>query len=139
MQDPITVTATIARDIETVWTLWTGPEHIVAWNHASDDWECPKAENNVRVGGSFSATMSAKDGSASFEFGGVYTAVDRASLLEYMLGDGRQVSVRFEPIQGGTKVTEMFEAEKPHSRERQRSGWQSILDTFKRYAEERGR
>ena len=135
MRDPITVEVTIAKDIETVWKLWTGPEHIQTWNHASDDWECPKAENDLRVGGHFSAIMAAKDGSVSFDFNGTYTAVDLLVQIEYAMGDGRQVSVGFESIGGGTKITEMFEPEALNSRDLQRSGWQSILDSFKRYAE----
>lgn len=136
MQDPITVETTIAKDVETVWKLWTGPEHIQAWNHASDDWECPKAMNDLRVGGHFSAIMAAKDGSASFDFNGTYTAVDPLIRIEYTMEGGRQVSVDFESVEGGTNITEMFEPEDLNSRELQRSGWQSILDSFKRYAEQ---
>ncbi len=135
MKDPITVETTIARDIGTVWRLWTGPEHIQAWNHASDDWECPKAENDLRVGGHFSAIMRAKDGSSSFDFNGTYTAVDHHALLEYVIEGGRQVSVRFVPTDEGTRVIEMFEPEDMNSRALQESGWQSILDNFKQYAE----
>ncbi len=134
MQNPITVETIVPKDIETVWELWTGPEHIQAWNHATEDWECPKAENDLRVGGHFSAIMAAKDGSTSFDFNGTYTAVDRPTLLEYVIADGRQVSVRFESVDDGTKITELFEPETLNSRELQRSGWQSILDTFKHYA-----
>lgn len=136
MQDPITVETTIAKDVETVWKLWTGPEHVQAWNHASDDWECPKAMNDLRVGGHFSAIMAAKDGSASFDFNGTYTAVDPLIRIEYTMEGGRQVSVDFESVEGGTNITEMFEPEDLNSRELQRSGWQSILDSFKRYAEQ---
>lgn len=135
MQDPITVETIIAKDLETVWNLWTGPEHIQAWNHASDDWECSRAENDLRVGGHFSAIMGAKDGSASFDFYGTYTLVEHPSRIEYTMGDGREVELSFETVDGGTKVTEMFEAESLNSREMQRTGWQAILDNFKRYAE----
>lgn len=137
MQDPITVETTIARDVETVWKLWTGPEHIQAWNHASDDWECPKAENDLRVGGHFSAIMGAKDGSASFDFNGTYKVVDPFARIEYVMEDGREVKVGFESVEGGTKITEMFDPENLNTRELQRSGWQSILDSFRRYAESR--
>jgi uncharacterized protein YndB with AHSA1/START domain len=136
MQSPITVETTVSKNIETVWELWTGPEHIQAWNHATEDWECPRAENDLRVGGHFSAIMAAKDGSGSFDFNGIYTAVDRPALLEYAMEGGRQVSVRFESVDGGTKITERFEPETLNSRELQRSGWQSILNTFKHYAEQ---
>ena len=67
----ITIEATIKADISTIWKLWSGPEHIVKWNAASDDWHTTKAENDLKVGGYFSSRMEAKDGSFSFDFGGV--------------------------------------------------------------------
>lgn len=43
----------------------------------------PAAENDPRAGGRFKTTMAAKDGSASFDFAGVYTNVIEHRLLEY--------------------------------------------------------
>lgn len=80
--------------------------------------------------------MRAKDGSTSFDFNGTYTAVDHHALLEYVIEGGREVSVRFVPIDGEMRVIEMFEPEDMNSRERQQAGWQSILDNFKQYAEQ---
>ncbi len=45
------------------------------------------------------------------------------------------MEVRFRDQDGRTEVEETFEAEKESSIEMPRSGWQSILDSFKRYAE----
>lgn len=136
MQNPIIVEAIVARELETVWNLWTGPEHVQAWNHASDDWECPKAVSDLRVGGHFSAVMRAKDGSAEFDFNGTYTVVDQHRRIEYTMEGDRKVSVQFAPVEGGTRIVEMFEPEDMNSRELQQAGWQSILDSFKRYAEQ---
>lgn len=135
-KNPITVETVVARDGETVWRLWTIPEHIEAWNHASEDWECPKAENDLRVGGHFSAVMAAKDGSASFDFNGTYTTVDPGRRIEYVIEGGRQVRVCFESTDQGIRVIEEFEPENVNSRELQQAGWQSILESFKRYAEQ---
>ena len=44
--------------------------NVMNWNNASDDWYCPKAENDLKEGGKFAFTMAAKDGSFSFDFGG---------------------------------------------------------------------
>lgn len=71
----ITVKAEINAPINKVWKCWTEPVHIVNWNHASDDWHTPYAENDLRVGGKFSYTMAAKDGSFSFDFWGIYTHI----------------------------------------------------------------
>ena len=51
----ITVEATVNAPIEKTWKCWTSPEHIMQWNHASDDWHCPNAENDLCKGGKFSS------------------------------------------------------------------------------------
>ena len=132
--EPITVTTTITSDIQKVWDMWTGPEHITQWNHASDDWECPKAENDLRVGGIFSSTMAAKDGSMGFDFAGTYTEVAPLQLLAYSFGD-RTAKVSFIKEGEGVRIIETFDPETEHPREMQQSGWQAILDNFKKYVE----
>jgi uncharacterized protein YndB with AHSA1/START domain len=131
----ITVATTINAPVDKVWEYWTKPEHITKWNSASDDWHTPRAENDLRPGGSFSARMEAKDGSFGFDFGGIYDAVTANENIEYTLGDGRKVKVTFEPQGDATKVTESFDAENTHSIEMQQGGWQAILDNFKKYTE----
>lgn len=131
----ITVTTIIRAPIEKVWALWTEPEHITKWAFASDDWEAPAAENNVRTGGKFKTVMAAKDGSAQFDFGGTYTNVIMHKHIEYTMDDGRRVNVQFERVGDNLKVMETFEAESTHSEEQQRVGWQAILDNFKKYVE----
>lgn len=133
----ITVEANIHATPEQVWQCWTLPEHITKWNQASDDWHTPYAENDLRVGGRFSSRMESKDGKFGFDFGGVYDVVEPPSRLDYTLGDGRVVHITMEPVDGGTHVIETFEAESENSIERQRQGWQAILDNFKRYVENR--
>jgi len=132
--EPITVTTTIKSDIQKVWDMWTVPEHITKWNHASDDWECPKAENDVKVGGTFSSTMAAKDGSVSFDFAGMYTEVIPLELIAYSFGD-RTATVSFTKEGDSVRITETFDPETENPREMQQVGWQSILDNFKKYIE----
>ena len=72
----ITVEANFSVPVEKVWRSWTEPQHITQWNQASPDWHCPKATNDLREGGKFSSTMAARDGSMSFDFGGVHTKVE---------------------------------------------------------------
>jgi len=79
--------------------------------------------------------MEAKDGSFGFDFGGVYDDVKTNELIEYTLGDGRKVSIRFAVNGNETKVVETFEAESTNPIEMQRGGWQAILDNFKKYTE----
>ncbi len=131
----ITVEATVHAPVATVWESWTNPEHITKWNNASDDWHTPWAKNDLRVGGSFSSRMEAKDGSFGFEFGGVYDAVTTNELIAYTMADGRKVTVKFSAEGDVTKVVESFDAENENPVEMQQMGWQAILDNFKKYTE----
>jgi uncharacterized protein YndB with AHSA1/START domain len=132
----ITVVANIAAPVEVVWQYFTDPEHVVHWNNASPDWHTPKAENDLQVGGKFSYTMAAKDGSFSFDFWGIYDVIKENQILKYTLGDGRNVSVEFQSVGDDTKLVEEFEAETQNTIELQQTGWQAILDNFKKYVEE---
>ena len=131
----VTVEATVNAPVEKVWKSWIEPDHIVKWNHASDDWHSPWAKADFREGGSFSARMEAKDGSMGFDFGGVYDVIRPNEYIEYTIGDGRKVQVTFTKQGNATKVVETFEAESTHPVEFQKGGWQAILDNFKKYTE----
>lgn len=131
----ITVATTINAPIEKVWAFWTTPDHIKKWCQASDDWYAPYAENDLQAGGKFKTTMAAKDGSMGFDFEGVYLQVIEHQFIEYAIGDGRNVQITFTPQGNETKIVETFEAENTHPLEMQRSGWQAILDNFKKYTE----
>ncbi|MCU0442092.1 MAG: SRPBCC family protein [Bacteroidia bacterium] len=135
MNQPITVEAHIEAPIEKVWTYWTQPEHIMNWNAASDDWHTPYAENNLQIGQSFLSRMAAKDGSASFDFKGTYTAIVHHQLIAYTMEDGRKVRIEFEQREQSTHVTEQFDPESENPIELQEAGWQAILNHFKRYTE----
>jgi uncharacterized protein YndB with AHSA1/START domain len=131
----ISVSALVNKPVADVWHTWTDPEHITQWNAANDDWHCPKASNDLRVGGKFSSTMAARDGSFSFDFEGIYDDVQVNERISYTLADGRSCEVLFSPEDGGTRVVETFDAETENSEEMQRGGWQAILDRFKAHAE----
>lgn len=132
----ITVEATVKAPVTKVWDMWNKPQHITNWCYASDDWHAPHAENDLKIGGKLKTTMAAKDGSMSFDFEGVYTKVQENKLIEYTIADGRNVQVLFTSLGNETKVVETFEAEDTNPEEMQRSGWQAILDNFKKYVEE---
>lgn len=135
MSQTITIETTVNAPIEKVWKYWTQPEHIVKWNNASDDWHTPRAENDLQVGGKFLCRMEAKDGSAGFDFNGVYTDIKPNELIAYTIEGGRKVSTSFSANGGATKIVETFEPENENSLEMQRNGWQAILDNFKEYVE----
>jgi uncharacterized protein YndB with AHSA1/START domain len=135
MAAQVTVETTVNAPAAKVWDMWNKPEHIMKWNSASPDWHCPKAESDLREGGTFTARMEARDGSMGFDFGGTYTKVVPNKILGYVMGDGRKVEVVFSEQDGKTHVLETFDAESENPVEMQKQGWQSILDNFKKYAE----
>jgi uncharacterized protein YndB with AHSA1/START domain len=135
MATKITVRATINAPIKSVWDKWTIPHHIIKWNFASDDWHCTTAENDLRVGGKMSSRMEAKDGSFGFDFAGIYDDVTEHEKITYTMEDGRQATTTFENNNSSTIVTTVFDAENENPVEMQQSGWQAILNNFKKYAE----
>ena len=132
---PITVKILINPDLQTVWDYFTKPEYITKWNFASVDWECSKASNDLRVGGKFSSTMAARDGSASFDFEGIYDEVEPLKSIRYHSEDERKVHTSFEELENGVKVTEVFDPETDNFIEMQIGDWQVILNNFKKCVE----
>jgi len=128
----ISVSVVMAEPIERVWEAYTSPEEVVHWNFASDDWHCPKASGDLRVGGSFSHRMEAKDGSFGFDFEGTYTNIVENELIEYSFGD-RSARIEFSSEGDQVKVEVMFDPEDENSAELQKAGWQAILDNFARH------
>ena len=127
----ITIEADIKADPQKVWDCWTLPEHITHWNFASDDWKCPYARNDLRVGGIYMARMEAKDGSFGFDFEAVYDEIIEYKKITYTMGDGRQATTNFEQKGDTTHVSTVFDAESSNSIEMQKNGWQAILNNFK--------
>jgi uncharacterized protein YndB with AHSA1/START domain len=91
----------------------------------------------VRIGGTFSYRMEARDGSMGFDFEGTFLDVQPGALLRFALGPERVVTVQFIPLAGGTEVRETFTPEHEHPLEMQRDGWQAILDNYRAHAESR--
>lgn len=130
----LTIGCRVQAPIEKVWAAWTEPAHIIRWNHASDDWHCPRAENDLRAGGKFLFRMEERDGSNGFDFSGKYTEVKPFEKIAYILDDGRRVEVLFTAQEEETSITFSFGAEKSLSIQLQQQGWQAILDNFSDYA-----
>ena len=133
----ITVRTSVHAPLATVWRAYTTPADIVQWNAASADWHTTAATVDLRVGGTFSSRMEAKDGSFGFDFAGTYTAVEPERLLAYAFGD-RTARIEFVESGGAVTVTVCFDAETQHSVEQQEAGWQAILDNFRRHVEAQG-
>ena len=134
LMEKITVSALVHADKNLVWECYTQPEHIVQWNFADPSWHCPRATNDLRVGGVYNARMEAKDGSFGFDFIAVYEDIQPKETLRYVFGD-RRAEITFTLKDAGTEVTVTFDPETENPRELQQNGWQSILNNFKAYTE----
>ncbi len=134
--EPIKIEITILKPVRKVWDYMNDPKHITKWNFANDQWHCPKAENDLRVGGTLKVRMEAKDKSFGFDYIAVYEEIQPERLIRYRLDDGRTVEIVFNQLDAGTtQVIETFEPETQNSREMQRDGWYAILNNFHKYVE----
>ncbi len=131
----ITIFVVVNSSLEKAWEYYVNPEQVVKWNHASEDWHCPSAENDLKVGGKFNYVMASKNKEQQFNFSGVYTEIMPLKKIAYTMDDGRKAEVGFEQEKDGVKVTVTFEMETENSEDLQRSGWQAILDNYKKIVE----
>ena len=130
----IVVSATIHAPIEKVWDCYTNPTHIVNWNFADPSWHCPRAENDMKIGGTYKARMEAKDGSFGFDFEAVYTEINEGKRFAFEFGS-RISTYEFNDLGADTLVSITFDPETENSIELQKNGWQLILNNFKLYTE----
>ena len=131
----ITVETVVNADLNRVWDAWNNPTDIKQWNSAQDDWHTTRSSVDLREGGKFLSRMEAKDGSEGFDFEGTYTRIVPRKDIEYQMSDGRQVKVEFVERAEGVLVKETFDAETENPPELQRTGWQAILENFRRHVE----
>ncbi|NJM84096.1 MAG: activator of HSP90 ATPase [Tabrizicola sp.] len=131
----ITITTDVDAPITHAWQAYTTPADITQWNFASDDWRCPSAEVDLRVGGKYNARMEARDSSFGFDFEAVYEELDPGKALTMAMADGRKARTTFKATDTGTRVTTVFDAETENPVDMQRDGWQAILNNFKAHAE----
>lgn len=142
----LTISAEVSAPIKKIWDAWNNPKHIVNWSFAGDYWHSPKSSNDLKIWGTFSTTMAARDGSMSFDFEWEYTDVIEHKKIDYTIIDmqyweyyiekWRKVSIFFEELWDNIRITETFDAEDIHSEEMQKAGWQMILNRFKNYVED---
>ena len=134
MKNQIIIQTRISVSKDLAWDNYTQPQHIVGWNFADPSWHCPRAVNDLRIGGRYVARMEAKDGSYGFDFEAIYLEINHEQNFTYEFG-GRLATVDFKETDGQTEVTVTFDPETENSVELQRQGWQSILDNFRTYCE----
>lgn len=131
----IRIEVQVRANISVVWKAWNDVQAVSKWAFASSDWGAEGIENDLRVGGRYASRMFARDGSAEFEFGGVYDEIIELERIAYTMDDNRKVITTFESNEDGTKIVQEFDPESENSEEMQRQGWQAILDNFAQYVD----
>lgn len=116
-----------------VWRALTQPEMIRQWMGPSDDFKCPVAEADVRVGGRYHIGMQSPDGEMH-DVSGVYREVVADRRLVYTWAwkstPGREslVTIELRALNEGTELTltheRFFDA---GARDHHEQGWQGCL------------
>lgn len=132
MKDSIVIERTIDAPIERVFDAFITPEDLKQWHHAGEGWQTPYAEVDPRVGGKQKIAYADAKGTVEFELVATFTVVDRPNRLVYTF-DGREVSVDFETVVGGTKILLELEIEDKNSKELQLKGWTEHIDNLDKY------
>src|SRR5437667_11743983 len=123
----ITIETIVNAPIEDVWRAWTTPDDIKQWNTASEDWHTTRASVDLRVGGSFSSRMEAKDGSMGFDFAGTYTKVGGKGWIDVSFVEGRW-GVGFFGGAAGVTVGEPLNAESRNPFGQRLRGCRAVLN-----------
>lgn len=83
MKTTLRMKRTFQAPAQTVFEAWTSEEVLRRWFHGERHWETPKAQVDLRVGGSVRVVMRDPDQGVEHGGGGEYTVVDPPSRLAF--------------------------------------------------------
>jgi len=134
----VRIERTFDAPAEDVFDAWTSAEVIRRWFKPGQDWRTPRAEVDLRVGGTVRVVMRAPDGS---EVGamGEYTVIERPNRLAFTWTfdddptNQQMIELEFTERDGATTVL-FVNSNISHEerRDRQYGGWQACLDNIER-------
>jgi uncharacterized protein YndB with AHSA1/START domain len=134
----VRIERTFAASAEEVFDAWTSPEVMRRWFHVEPDWETPRAEVDLRVGGKVRVVMRRPDGTEAGARG-EYTLIDRPRRLEMAWtfdddpSNEQLIRLSFSESEGSTTVLLINSG---ISTERRRAGqewgWNGCLDELNR-------
>lgn len=124
---------------EKVWRALTQPEALKQWMGPSDDFKCPIAETDLRVGGRYHIGMQSPDGEMH-DVTGVYREVVPSQKLVYTWAwkttPDREslVTIALRTLDGGTELTLKHEHFVDiEARDRHNKGWQGCLARLQQF------
>ncbi len=138
MSHVLRIERTFAASAEEVFDAWTSAEVMRRWFHAGADWETPKAEVDLRVGGTVSVVMRAPDGSES-SAQGEYQVIERPHRLVMTWtfdsdpSNEQLMELSFAESEGATTVVLVnSRIASDERRESQEWGWNECLNELER-------
>ena len=106
----VRIERTYAARAEDVFDAWTSPEVMRRWLHPGPDWDTPRAEADLRVGGALRVVMRRPDGT-EIESRGEYAVIDRPHrlVMTWTFGDDpsrteQHIELTFSESEGSTTV-----------------------------------
>jgi uncharacterized protein YndB with AHSA1/START domain len=127
-----------AAPAEDVFDAWTSPEVMRRWLHCAPDWETPKAEVDLRVGGSVRVVMRKPDGTEAGARG-EYTLIDRPHrlVMTWTFDDdpSNEQLIELSFSESGSSTTVLMVNSRISTDERRRAqdwGWHGCLDELER-------
>lgn len=146
----LSLTRVFAAPVERLWQAWARPEEMVRWL-GPVEWPASEVRADVRVGGAWRASLTARGGSDVLRQSGRYLEVDPPNLLRLTFqwegtnhedGPGVEtvVTVRFERLDAGrTRLTLTQEGLATESSASGHThGWSSTLDRLTAYLHSQG-
>lgn len=136
------ITRTFAAPASLLFALWSEPEHLRRWM-GPDDFECPHAEVDFRVGGAYRILIRS-EGHGDNWFGGVYRAIEPARRLVFTFtwdndgpSAGIETLVTITFVERDGKTVQTFH-QAPFlnvaARDRHVDGWKQAFDKQAAYA-----
>jgi uncharacterized protein YndB with AHSA1/START domain len=130
----VRIERTFAAPAEDVFDAWTSPEVMRRWFHPASDWDTPRAEVDLRVGGKVRVVMRKPDGSVGGAHG-EYTLIDRPHRLVMVWAfdddsaNEQLVELSFTESEGSTTVLLVNSGiSTDERRDAQDWGWRGCLD-----------
>jgi uncharacterized protein YndB with AHSA1/START domain len=132
---------TYQAPVQAVFDAWTSEEVMRRWFHGERFWETPKAEVDLRLGGTVRVVMRDPDKDVEYGGGGHYTEIDPPHRLAFTWtwdDEGREtlIELDFEEADGATTVrlthTGLRDQESVRSHE---GGWTTCLANLGRALE----
>lgn len=133
----ITIQVVIQCDVKTVWKHWNSVDSIYEWFQKSEKWSSSSIVHNLTEGGVFNYCIETKDKKYQHHFAGHFQHIFKERLIIYSLDDGRIQKAIFYPYEDETIVTETLEADELNMLAHQQKTWQDILESFKKFVEEK--